>query len=87
MNENCKLFVANLPFAADDEDLVDLFDEFGTVTETKVIRENGGRSRGFGFVTFATAIEAQAALELDGAQYGSRILAVKIAEPRKYGKG
>jgi RNA recognition motif-containing protein len=85
MNDNCKLFVANLPFAATEDDLAVMFSDYGEVVGTKVIRD-GERSRGYGFVTFSNATEAKAALELDGAQYGSRVLAVRLAEQRKYGK-
>ena len=68
-----KLFVGGLAWATSDESLHAHFEQFGEVTEAKVITDRDtGRSRGFGFVTFAeesSASEAQSALhgtELDG---------------------
>ena len=59
-----KLFVGGLPWAADDERLKQEFASFGEVTEAIVIRDRDtGRSRGFGFVTFAEADACKAAIE------------------------
>ena len=49
-----KLFVGGLPWATDDNGLREAFSEFGEVTDAKVIMDRAtGRSRGFGFITFA----------------------------------
>ena len=68
-----KLFVGGLAWATSDESLRTHFEEFGEVTETKIVTDREtGRSRGFGFVTYAeeaNANEAKDALnnsELDG---------------------
>ena len=68
-----KLFVGSLSFNTDDNGLRQAFAQHGEVTEAKVITDrDSGRSRGFGFVTFAddeAADKAIAALnqsELDG---------------------
>ena len=68
-----KLFVGGLAWATSDESLRTHFEEFGEVTETKIVTDREtGRSRGFGFVTYAeeaSANEAKDALnnsELDG---------------------
>ena len=54
-----KLFVGGLAWATSDESLRTHFEEFGEVTETKIITDREtGRSRGFGFVTYA--VEASA---------------------------
>jgi len=59
---NRKLFVGGLPWATTDEALREAFEEYGNVEEANVVRERDtGRSRGFGFVTFSTDEEAQAA--------------------------
>lgn len=58
-----KLYVSNLSYNANENDLTSVFEEFGTVTEAKVVidRETN-RSRGFGFVTFEKAEDADAAI-------------------------
>ncbi|MAO84120.1 MAG: RNA-binding protein [Myxococcota bacterium] len=68
-----KLFVGGLAWATRDDSLKQHFEQFGEVTDAKVITERDtGRSRGFGFVTYAeesSAVEARDALngtELDG---------------------
>ncbi|PIG88073.1 hypothetical protein AARAC_001622 [Aspergillus arachidicola] len=58
-----KLFVANLSWSTRTEDLRQAFSEFGTVTDAIVLQDRDtGRSRGFGFVTFESAEQADDAL-------------------------
>jgi RNA recognition motif-containing protein len=79
-----KLFVAGLPYDLDDQELNDIFAEYGTVDSAKVILDRETRkSRGFGFVEFADASQAQAAMEaLDGAELSGKKMTVKQAEER-----
>ncbi|MCA9397500.1 RNA-binding protein [candidate division WWE3 bacterium] len=80
-----KLYVGNLPFSTDEARLSEVFTQAGTVEEAIIIRDrrNNNRSKGFGFVTMATAEEAQAAIamfhekELEG-----RPLTVNVARPK-----
>ncbi len=79
-----KLFVGNLSWNIDDHGLREAFEPHGEITEATVITDrNSGRSRGFGFVTFAddeAADNAAAALnqtELDG-----RTIKVEVAQER-----
>jgi len=79
------IYVGNLSFRTDDEELREVFAEFGEVTSAKVIidRETD-RSRGFGFVEMANDDEGKAAIEaLDGAEVGGRNLRVNEARPRE----
>jgi len=79
------IYVGNLSFRTDDEELREVFAEFGEVTSAKVIidRETN-RSRGFGFVEMANDDEGKAAIEaLDGAEVGGRNLRVNEARPRE----
>ena len=79
------LFVRNISYKAQSEDLQALFEQVGTVASAKVIfdRETG-KSRGFGFVEMATAEEAERAItELDGAELLDRPIAVQPAKPRE----
>ncbi len=82
-----KLFVGGLSWGTDDHALRAAFEQHGTVTEAKVITDREtGRSRGFGFVTYTAAEEAQAAIaERDGTDLDGRTIRVNIAEnkPRR----
>jgi RNA recognition motif-containing protein len=79
------LYVGNLSFRATDDDLAQLFGQFGQVVSAKVIidRETN-RPRGFGFVEMAQAEEAQHAIEkLDQTDFMGRTLKVNLAKPRE----
>ena len=78
-----KVYVGNLPFSVDDDKLRDLFSPFGEVTEAQVIKDNfSGRSKGFGFVTFATNESAEKAIsELNDKEVEGRNLKVNEAKP------
>jgi cold-inducible RNA-binding protein len=80
-----KLFVGNLSFNTTENDLQDAFAAHGTVIETNLMVDRmTGRPRGFGFVTMATAEEAQKAIQaLNGAQLDGRAVTVNIARPRE----
>lgn len=80
-----KLFVGNLSWNVKDEDLKAFFEQAGTVEEAKVIIDRQrNRSKGFGFVTMATAEEAQAAMDkLNGVELDGRAVKVSIALPPK----
>jgi len=84
-----KLFVGSLAWATDDTGLRNAFEQFGEVTEAKVITDREtGRSRGFGFVTFADSASAQEALrEMNGSQLDGRTLNVDVAQDRRGGGG
>ena len=83
------LFVAGLPFSAGDQELRELFEEYGEVSSAKVILDREtGKSRGFGFVDMPGKEDSEKALKaLDGSDYEGRTLAVKVAEERKGGGG
>jgi RNA recognition motif-containing protein len=64
---SAKVFVGGLPWAVDDEGLRDAFASFGEVVEAVVVKDREtGRSRGFGFVTFADNSQAVACTQRDG---------------------
>jgi len=82
---NNKLFVGNFVFSTTEDDLRNLFSEFGQVEDVVLINDREtGRSRGFGFVTMSTPEEAQAAVEgMDGREVEGRNLAVNEARPQE----
>jgi len=82
---NNKLFVGNISWEAKDEDLQNLFAEFGEVTSARIVTDKfSGRSRGFGFVEMASDEDAQKAIEaLDGKDFMGRPIAVNVARPKE----
>jgi cold-inducible RNA-binding protein len=76
-----KLFVGSLSYAVDQDGLKEIFEKFGTVVEAHVIKDREtGRSRGFGFVTMSSDVEAQAAISgLNGSSVNGRTIVVNPA--------
>jgi len=80
-----KLYVGNLSFKTTENELQDLFSQYGGVNEAAIITDREtGRSRGFGFVTMSGSPEGQAAIKaLDGQEYEGRRLTVNEARARE----
>jgi RNA recognition motif-containing protein len=81
-----RVYVGNLPFNVDEEQLRLLFEEGGRqVLEIKIVTDRDtGRPRGFAFVDMATQEEAQAAISsLNGTEVGGRTLTVSMARERQ----
>jgi len=83
--DNKKLFVGNLPWGLTNDSLRELFASVGEVVEAMVITDRmSGRSKGFGFVTFATEEAAQAAIaQLNEKEIEGRKIIVNVARPRE----
>ena len=79
-----KLFVAGLPYDLYDEELVEIFEKFGTIASAKVaLDKETGKSRGFAFVDMPNDEEAKEAIEhLNDISLGTKPLVVKPAEDR-----
>ncbi|KAL8279604.1 hypothetical protein RQP46_007917 [Phenoliferia psychrophenolica] len=85
-----KLYIGNLSFRTTTDGLKNAFRNCGQITDAIVMteREDPSRSRGFGFVTFATDEEAQKAVDtMNGADLEGRSLRVNVAEGRGGGGG
>jgi RNA recognition motif-containing protein len=82
-----KLFVGNLSWDTRDDVLYEAFAPFGEVTEAKVITDREtGRSRGFGFVTFADDTAGdEAVASMNGTELDGRPLRVNEAHDRRDG--
>jgi RNA recognition motif-containing protein len=77
------LYVGNLPFTTTEQDLSQLFGQYGTVTKAQVIMDREtGRSRGFGFVEMSSGAD-EAVNALNNAEYQGRRLTVNEAKPRE----
>ena len=79
------IYVSNLSFNVQDEDLREFFTPYGEVTSAKIITDREtGRSRGFGFVEMSDNAAAQKAIaELDGATVENRAIKVMEAKPKE----
>ncbi len=78
-----KLYIGNLSFTVDSNQLTTLFTEFGTVDSANVIMDReSGRSKGFAFVEMSSENEATAAItKLNGTDLGGRAMNVSEAKP------
>ena len=83
------IFVGNLPFRAEREDVLQLFAPFGEVLNCSLpLERDTGRKRGFAFVEMADeAIESTAIDGLQGTELMGRPLRINKAEPRGSGGG
>ena len=78
------IYVGNLPFSAGDQELSDLFSQFGAVQSARVIMDREtGRARGFGFVERADEDARKAIGALDGSEMGGRPLRINEAQERQ----
>jgi len=79
------IYVSNLSFAVQDEDLREFFAEYGEVSSAKVIKDKyTNRSKGFGFVEMSDDVAAQKAIsELDGGIVEGRAIKVMVARPKE----
>ncbi len=80
-----KLYVGNLAFSVNQDDLTDLFSQAGTVESASVVTDRDtGRSRGFGFVEMSTKEEGEAAIsQFNGSEVNGRSLTVNEAKPKE----
>nr|WP_255618055.1 RNA-binding protein [Synechococcus sp. MU1625] len=82
--QNVSIFVGNLPFRAEQEDVIELFAQFGEVSNCALpLERDTGRKRGFAFIEMADESTEDAAIEgLQGAELMGRPLRINKAEPR-----
>jgi RNA recognition motif-containing protein len=79
------IYVSNLSFAIQDEDLKEYFEAYGDVVSARVVTDKDTqRSRGFGFVEMRDKAEAEKAIAaLNGAMADGRAMRVNEARPRE----
>lgn len=80
-----KLYVGNLSYTVDADQLSNLFGEFGTVDSANVITDREtGRSKGFAFVEMSADSEAQTAIQkLNGMDLSGRAMNISEAKPQE----
>jgi RNA recognition motif-containing protein len=83
------IYVGNLDFKVEENDLKVVFEEYGSVEEVRIIKDKyNGRSRGFGFVVMNNDDEAKMAIsELHEASYENRNLIVNEARNKEDNRG
>lgn len=83
------IFVGNLSFSSNEDDVRAAFEAYGAVDRVSIITDREtGRSRGFAFVEMSNDEEADRAINsLNGAQMGGRTLNVNEARPKAEGGG
>ncbi|CAO2164626.1 unnamed protein product [Urochloa humidicola] len=75
-----KIYVGNLAWSVQPQDLRELFTQCGTVVSTRLLTDRkGGRNRAYGFLSFSSAEELEAALKLDRTVFFGRDIVVKEA--------
>ena len=78
-----QVYVGNLAYKVDEDALAEYFGQYGAFASIRVIRNRKtGRSKGFAFVTYRDAADAQSALRCHGQEFAGRSLVVRIAKPR-----
>jgi len=79
------IYVGNLSFKVSENELEELFKEFGEVSSVKIITDKfSGRSKGFGFITMDNDDEAKKAIEdLNGTSLKERDIIVNEARPKR----
>ncbi len=80
-----KLYVGNMSFDTTEDQLRQVFEEYGEVTSINLITDKfSGKLKGFGFIEMSTKEEANAAISgLNGKELDGRTLNVNEAKPRK----
>ncbi|HEY5463325.1 MAG TPA: RNA-binding protein [Hanamia sp.] len=83
------IYVGNLSWSMTDDDLSNLFTQYGAVTSAKILKEkNTGRSKGFGFVEMEDEDAAKTAIAtLNESEVQGRKLIVNESQPRPEGSG
>lgn len=80
-----EIYVGNLSFSLNEQELEDFFKSYGDVKRVKLITDrHTGRSKGFAFVEFGSQAEADAAIEAtNGKELGGRSLRVSVPRQRE----
>ncbi len=84
MSEEINIYVGNLPYRATEDEIRELFEEYGSVSRVNLISDRDtGRARGFGFVEMEREGGNAAIAALDGQDFQGRNLRINEARPRE----
>ena len=78
------IYVGNLVFDVSEDDLKEAFEQFGEITEVRLIMDKfSGKSKGFGFIEMPTKAEAEKAIEeMNGKEFKGRAINVNEDKPK-----
>lgn len=77
------IYIGNIPFKASEEDIHELFGQYGSVNSVKLITDREtGKKRGFGFIEMEDDGAEKAIEALEGKEFMGRTLKVNLAKPR-----
>jgi RNA recognition motif-containing protein len=84
-----KMYVGNIPYNATEEDLRELFSEYGEIESLKIMKDNfTERSKGFGFIEMVNEEDAKKAIAtLNGKDFKGKLLTVAEARPQQNRRG
>lgn len=79
------IYIGNLSYKVDENDLRGIFEEYGEVSSVKIIKDKySGRSKGFAFIEMANDNEARIAIkELNGGELDNRNVVINEARPKR----
>ena len=79
------IYVGNLSYKVDENDLRGIFEEYGQVSSVKIIKDKySGRSKGFAFIEMDNDNEARTAIkELNGGELDNRKVVINEARPKR----
>ncbi|GFF59201.1 hypothetical protein IFM61392_00629 [Aspergillus lentulus] len=80
--EGRELHISNIDWKANEDDLKEVFQKYGTIETVRIPRKVDGGSKGFGYIVFSTKEEAEAALAMHEQEFRSRPLQVRISTPQ-----
>ena len=80
-----ELFVSNLPYSATEDTIEEMFAKYGKVTNVKLLKDNGGRSKGIAFVKFDDSAQATKGLEANEKELDGRKIRVNFAGEKPSG--
>ncbi|MGB0360309.1 MAG: RNA recognition motif domain-containing protein [Endozoicomonas sp.] len=82
--EKRTLYIGNLAYTAVEDDLEQAFESFGVIEDIKLMRDHiTGRSRGFAFITFEHASQAESAKVMTGKEVSGRAIRVNYAKEKQ----
>ena len=81
------IFVGNLNFKTNEEDLEKIFKEFGTIEQITLPRQDENGNKGFAYITFSSPEEAEAALRKDESTVDGKIITVEFYRRKQRFRG
>ena len=80
---NKKIFLANLPFKINDDEIRNFFQKCGEITDIKILLNDEGKSKGVCFLEFEDSEAAENAVSMNGEELNGRKIKVEMSKPRE----